>query len=237
MYKKRFYRQSFKNNLTMFNVCVEETDLLIGCDINLEKQVYKQIIKVRTILNNYININREFLTSLVPIEDIKVEEDVIIRMLDAAKKANVGPFASVAGMVAEYVGKNLEPLTKNIFVENGGDIYFNSTIDRKIGIYAGDSSLSGKLNILIRKEMFPLGICTSSGTIGHSLSFGKADAVVVLSKDTTLADAIATATCNNIKNTSDIEGAIEKAYKIEGVIGVLAIMDDKLGVIGRIELI
>jgi len=237
MYEKRFYRQSFTNNLVMFNVCVKETDLLIGCDTNLEKMAYKQIIKVRKILTEYIKENPDFITSLVPITQPKEQNKIIASMLKASKKANVGPFAAVAGAIAEYVGKKLKPYTNNVFIENGGDIYFDSTKDRKIGIYAGTSPLSGKLNILIKKEKFPIGICTSSGTIGHSLSFGKADAVVVLSKDTALADAVATKTCNEIKKVSDIQKAIESAIKINGIIGVLAIMGDKLGVIGDIELV
>ncbi|MBN2851193.1 MAG: UPF0280 family protein [Clostridia bacterium] len=237
MYEKRFYRDTFKNNLVMFNVCVKETDLLIGCDENLEKQAYQQIVRVRKILNDYITLSPPFLTSLVPISDITEKDEVIERMLAAGKKADVGPFAAVAGMVAEYVGAALRQYSMNVFVENGGDIYFDSQKDRIIGIFAGNSPLSGQVNILLRKEKFPIGICTSSGTVGHSLSFGKADAAVILSKDTALADAVATATCNRIKNVSDIKKAIEWAYEIEGVSGAMAIMGDKLGAIGEIELV
>jgi len=132
-------------------------------------------------------------------------------MLNAGQKANVGPFAAVAGMVAEYVGEQLKVQSKDVFVENGGDIFIDSISDRVVGIYAGDSPLTGKINILLKKERFPIGVCTSSGTVGPSLSFGKADAVVVISKNTALADALATATCNRIKEKSDVQNAIEWA--------------------------
>jgi len=237
MYEKRFYRETLNNELVKFNVCVKETDLFIGCNQNLEKLAYKAIIQIRKVLNNYINTNKSFLTSLVPIYDVNNKNKQISDMLNAGQKAGVGPFAAVAGMVAEYVGKQLKTQSDNVFVENGGDIYIDSVSDRIIGIYAGNSPLTGKVNILLKKERFPIGICTSSSTVGPSLSFGKADAVVVISKNTALADAIATATCNKIKEKSDVQSAIEWAYNIEDVEGVIAILEDTLGAIGDIELI
>jgi len=237
MYEKRFYRELLNNDLCTFSVCVGETDLSISCDNNLEEKAYITIIKARKTIQDYVDLNKVFKSSLVPIVDKKVSNSLINQMLKAGQIANVGPFAAVAGVIAEYVGKSLEKYSKNVIVENGGDIYIQSTIERKIGIYAGDSPLTGKVIIKIKKDNFPIGVCTSSGTVGHSLSFGKADAVVVLSKDTALADAVATATCNKILTKDDIIPAIEKAHNIKGIIGVLAIIGDQLGVIGEIELV
>lgn len=121
-------------------------------------------------------------------------------------------------------------------IENGGDLFVHSKVQRHIGIYSGENSLSGKLNLRIKPEMTPLGICTSAGTLGHSLSFGQADAVVVLSKCTALADAVATATGNKIKNKDSIEPALEQAFDISGVLGVLVVADGSVGAIGEIEL-
>lgn len=237
MYEKRFYREQLNNDLYTFSVCVGETDLSISCDYNLEKQAYSAIIRARKIIKDYSSENKLFQSSLVPLIDEFVDESLIKQMLQAGQIAFVGPFASVAGVIAEYVGKSLSKYCKNVIVENGGDIYLQSTTKRTIGIYAGNSPLTGKVNIRIKKEAYPIGICTSSGTVGHSLSFGKADAVVVLSSDTALADAVATATCNEILTKEDVVLAIEKAYKIERIIGVLAIIGDKIGVIGEIELV
>jgi ApbE superfamily uncharacterized protein (UPF0280 family) len=83
----------------------------------------------------------------------------------------------------------------------------------------------------------PLGICTSSGTVGHSLSFGRADAVVIVSKDTFLSDAVATATGNVVKDESHIEKGIEFASSIDGVDGVLIIVGESLGAWGDIKLV
>ncbi len=103
-------------------------------------------------------------------------------------------------------------------------------------MYAGDSPLNGKIALKIYPEKTPLGICTSSGTVGHALSFGKADAAVVISKDAFLADAVATAVGNRVKSVSDIEKAMEFASKIEGIEGVLVIIGDSIGAWGDIEI-
>jgi ApbE superfamily uncharacterized protein (UPF0280 family) len=89
------------------------------------------------------------------------------------------PLLQIAGAVAEFVSKDLLPLSEEIIIENGGDIYLATSRERTIGIYAGHSPLSLKIGIVISPEDSPLGVCTSSGTVGPSLSFGKADAVCI----------------------------------------------------------
>jgi len=121
-------------------------------------------------------------------------------------------------------------------VENGGDIYLKTLEKRVVGIYAGQSPLTGKIGLEINGEDTPLGICTSSGTVGHSLSYGKADAVVVLSQSATLADAAATAIGNLIKQSSDIPSGIEFARGTEGLKGLLIIKDDKVGLWGEVKI-
>jgi ApbE superfamily uncharacterized protein (UPF0280 family) len=106
-----------------------------------------------------------------------------------------------------------------------------------IGIYAGNSVLSGKFAIEIQKDLFPVGVCTSSATVGHSFSMGKADAAVVISKTCAVADAFATAFCNRIKKTEDIAPALEWVNGFDEVIGAVAIINDKIGAIGNIKLV
>jgi len=144
--------------------------------------------------------------------------------------------ASVAGAIAEFVGTELLAFTPEIIVENGGDIYLKSLGKKIIGIYAGESPLSGKIELEIDGADTPLGICTSSGTVGHSLSYGKADAVIVLSQSATLADAAATAIANLIKQPGDMPSGIERAKSIEGVSGVIIIQGDKTGLWGKVKI-
>jgi ApbE superfamily uncharacterized protein (UPF0280 family) len=144
--------------------------------------------------------------------------------------------AAVAGALAESVSKDLLKLSEEVIVENGGDIYLATSKERTIGIYAGNSPLSFKIGFVIGPEDSPLGVCTSSGTVGHSLSFGKADAVSVLSKSAGLADAAATAIGNIVKEKRDIELGLERGKEIEGVSGMLIILGDKMGVWGDVKL-
>jgi ApbE superfamily uncharacterized protein (UPF0280 family) len=157
-------------------------------------------------------------------------------MCEAAQKASVGPMAAVAGAIAEMTGYELLKYSDEVIVENGGDIFIKTGTARKIGIYAGNSPLSEKLALRILPEQTPAGVCTSSGTVGHSLSFGKADAVVIISRDTFLADAVATSTGNKVKTTDDIEYALNYASKIAGILGTVIIIGDKIGAWGDIEL-
>jgi len=238
MYEERRYRNMFKGvNLKFFDVCVKETDLRIGADRELYKEAYDLVLKCRKDIEEYIANHRNFLESLEPIDCSSDAPEIIRRMCEAAKKAGVGPMAAVAGAVSEYVGVGLLKLCNEVIVENGGDIFMKSDVSRKVGVYAGKSILSEKIALEITPDKTPLGICTSSGTVGHSLSFGKADAVVILSKDAFLSDAVATATGNVVKDKHHIEKGIEFASSIEGVDGVLIIVGDSLGAWGDIKLV
>ncbi len=237
MYQPRTYRHWVKDkDLTPFNVVVKETDLYIRASSNLEPEALKLVTKYRGMLERYIEQHPSFLTSLEPIAAENNAPPIIIKMVEAASKAGVGPMAAVAGAIAEFVGRELLPLSPEVIVENGGDIYLKSLKERLIGIYAGQSPLNGKIALEINGEETPMGICTSSGTVGHSLSFGKADAVIVLSKSATLADAAATAIGNIIVQAGDIPLGIELAQSINGVRGVIIIKDDKMGLWGEVKI-
>ena len=218
-----------------YNVCVEETDLMIGTDEDCSELVLKTVRTLRKEIYAAIRDNSEFLTSLVPVE--YKGEGVVEAMVEAAKLAEVGPFAAVAGAINDMLAEKLMDKSKQIIIENGGDIYIKSDQDRLIGIYAGNSVLSGKFAIEIQKDLFPVGVCTSSATVGHSFSMGKADAAVVISKTCAVADAFATAFCNRIKKTEDIAPALEWVNGFDEVIGAVAIINDKIGAIGNIKLV
>ena len=238
MYEERFYRNTFKGmNLTFFNVCILETDLCIGACSDLYEQAYSIAAKYRLQVETYIKDHPDFLTSLSPIEPVPDAPYIITAMCAAACKAGVGPMAAVAGALSEMTGRELLRFSDEVIVENGGDIFISTKTVRKVGIFAGKSPLSEKLVLEIMPEKSPLGLCTSSGTVGHSLSFGKADAALVVSADTLLADAVATALGNRVKSPEDIEAALEFASAIEGVEGALVIIGDRLGAWGDIKLV
>ena len=238
MYEPRTYRHWIKDSdLVSFNVTVKETDLYIRAQNNLKAKALEAVIKCRAPLEEYIESHPLFLSSLEP---CSVEEDapaIVKDMAQAAQVVGVGPMATVAGAVAEVVGKSLLAYSPEVIVENGGDIYMKISKTRLIGVYADKSPLTGKIALEISPEQTPLGICTSSGTVGHSLSLGTADAVIALSHSTALADAAATALGNSIKSAEDIALAIEQAQTIDGLDGVVIIKGDKIGLWGKVKIV
>ena len=157
-------------------------------------------------------------------------------MIRAAQKARVGPMAAVAGAMAEFVGRDLLPESPEVIVENGGDLFIQIPREVKIAIFAGPSPLSLRIGLKISGAAEGLGVCTSSGTVGPSLSFGKADAVCLLSPSTALADAAATAVGNVVKSAADLGAGLERAEGIEGVTGAVLIVGEKMGAWGGVEL-
>ena len=237
-YQERTYRNRVSQNaLTPFRLCVRETDLFICCDTDLSQKALQSLYTYRGFIESYINDHPDFLVSLIPIRGDDFVPPIIRDMLKASLAANVGPMASVAGAISDYVGNDLLKISQNVIVENGGDIFLNTQREVRVGVFAGNSPLTYKVSLFLKPEQMPLGVCTSSGTVGHSLSFGKADAVCVVSKSATMADAAATAIGNLVKEKGDIRTALEKGIKIEGVLGALIIIGEHFGVIGDIELI
>ncbi len=236
-YEERLYRNRvLENNLKTFNVTVRESDLFISADDFLIDAALLSIHKYRSYLEAYIISHPEFLNSLHPVQRDDYAPQIIRDMIVAARKALVGPMAAVAGAIAEHVGKDLLQYSRNVIIENGGDIFIHSQNEVHVGISAGKSPLSDKLSIIIRKNDMSMGICTSSGTVGHSLSFGNADAVCVKAKSVSLADAAATAIGNMTKSKKDISKALKAGMKIEEVLGIIIIVDDQFGAIGYMEL-
>jgi uncharacterized protein len=237
MYQPRTYRNWVKNkDLVTFRVIVEETDCSISAATSLESKARKSILKYRAILKKYISTHPLFLTTLEPFPVESGAPLIVKSMAKAGEKAAVGPMASVAGAVAHFVGEELARFSPEIIIENGGDIYLRSLKDRIVGIYAGQSSVSGKIGFEVAGKNTPAGISTSSGTVGHSLSFGKADAVVVMADTAILSDAVATSIGNLILSVADIRAGLERGQKIQGVRGIVIIKDEEMGVWGDIRL-
>nr|MDA8404824.1 UPF0280 family protein [Desulfobacteraceae bacterium] len=162
---------------------------------------------------------------------------IVKAMADAGAIAGVGPMAAVAGAVAEAVGKELMAISDEVIVENGGDIFIKLNRLCNCAIAAGKSPLSMRFGIRLDATKAPIGVCTSSATVGHSLSFGKADAVCVVSSSCALADAAATAICNRVGSEKEIEQAINAGKLIDGVSAIVVIMGDKVGFWGDAELV
>ena len=238
MYEKRTYRHDINDrDLVSFQAVIKETDLYIRASKDLSVEAVAAINEVREPLERYIRGHPIFLHSLEPLPVEKDAPEIVQRMAQAARLANVGPMAAVAGAVAEMVGERLLQWSAEVIVENGGDIFLKVGSKRIIAIYAGGSSFTGKLAIEVEPGRTPLGVCTSSGKVGPSLSLGLADAAVVLAPSAALADAAATAVGNRVRSVDDIEAALEFGQSISGVTGMVIIAGDRMGARGDVKLV
>lgn len=222
--------------LVCFNVCEKETDLWIAADKNLSDNSLRWAKHYRRQVEDYIKKDKRFLESLAPVKVDKNANFIIKHMASAASLACVGPMASVAGAIAQAVGKRLLKNTRQVIIENGGDIFIVSNTERRFSVYAGNSPFGGKIIFKIKPEQTPCGICTSSGTVGHSLSFGKADAVVVTAEDCVVADAFATSLCNRVKREKDIEQVLEIAKGAKVLTGCIVVLGKKIGIWGHMQI-
>jgi hypothetical protein len=238
-YRERTYRSIFLNNNFIYNIqlTVGQTDLLIRSDVDQSDFAHRQVVRYRTAIESYITANPLFLTSLNPLGLDELAPPIVRAMLSAARMAGVGPMAAVAGAIAEFVGRDLLEWSRNVIVENGGDVFIAAADEVHVGIFAGDSPLNGHVSLSLSPGEMPVGVCTSSGTVGHSLSLGRADAVCIKAKSTALADAVATAVANQVRMKPDISRALDTAMGIPEVLGALIILDDHLGAIGAMELV
>jgi ApbE superfamily uncharacterized protein (UPF0280 family) len=238
MYEKRVYRDTVKaSDLISFSVVVKETDLFVLADKDLSEKTLELVLNHRRQLELYIQGHPDFLKSLTPVKALPGAPETASLMAWAASEAGVGPMAAVAGAFAEITGRALLADSAQVIVENGGDIFIKTDKDRVVAVYAGDSPLSGKMGIRIKPADTPMGVCTSSGKVGPSLSLGVAHAACVVSKSAALADAAATAVGNAVKAEGDVEHALSVAQSIRGVLGAVVVSGDKLGAWGQVELV
>jgi len=233
----RTYRRWLRNELRQFRVRIDESDLLISAERPLRELAKRALLSARADLESYLRQDPGFGISLRPYDPQPDAPDIVHEMAQAAKTCGVGPMAAVAGAVAERVGRALLAETPQVIVENGGDIFLHSARPRTAAIHAGSSPLSGRLGLRVSLTNRGLGLCTSSGTVGPSLSFGKADAAIVLATSAALADAAASALGNRIQTADDIVAALEHVKAIPGVLGAAAIIGDHLGAWGEVEVV
>ena len=148
------------------------------------------------------------------------------RMSVASKPAGVGPMAAVAGTIAWYGVEAMEDAGASFAViDNGGDIALIADRNVTIGIHAGPSPFSDNLAFSVPPQDTILGICTSSASVGPSVSLGTADAVTVFSRNVSLADAWATSLCNEFTECSD---EFFQVRDLRDVCGICAIAGDTL---------
>lgn len=237
-YVERSYRGWMRPaGLRRFEVKIRESDLLVLCDEDLERLAREELHRVRSQIEAHIDADPDFLTSLVP-RAVPDDAPEIVRAMAAAGAAwDVGPMAAVAGAIAEAVGRRLLEECTTVMVENGGDVFARSDRPVRFRLYAGeDSPFTDRIDFSVDARD-GMGICTSSGKVGPSLSFGRADALVAITRDAALADAAATSLANRIQGPGDVEPVVDLVRRDGRLAGTLACAGDRIGVWGEVELI
>ena len=239
-YKERSYRIRFSDDERRW-FCVKflESDLWIGVDsgsyrASMEADTYTMLVDLRRQMDAYLLMDPAYKAALTPYDAGLEAPEILKEMSRVSHKTGIGPMSAVAGAVANKVAKFLG--TDEVIVENGGDIYAKAASDMDISVFAGQSPLSEKVGLHIPAAAFPLGICTSSGTVGPSLSLGRADAVMIVCKDVMLADSYATAMANRIQTVNDLQCVIDRISNIPEILGAIAVKDDRMAITGQFEL-
>lgn len=238
MKKELVYRELITpRDLFSFQVEIKESNLFVLASRKLPKQTEEALVWCRKDIEQYIYRNPIFRTTFKPFPLEEGMPPIVRTMAEAGREAGVGPMATVAGAIAEFVGKELLNYCDQVIVENGGDIFMKVKRRRIVGIYAGDSPLSKRIALQIEPQDTPLGICCSAGTFGRSQSLGTADAVIILSPFTALADAVATAVGNLVKDEAGIQKGLEFVRKIPFIRGGVIVKEKKMGAWGRLRIL
>jgi ApbE superfamily uncharacterized protein (UPF0280 family) len=194
----------------------------------------ESIREQRNLLEKFIQADPFFMLTLEPY-DIKANDapDIVQQMIKTSAVFGIGPMSAVAGVIAKLaVEAMIEAGALYAIVDNGGDISILNDQTVLVGIYAGTSPIKD-LALEVPPRTKPLGICTSSGTVGPSISFGCADAALIVSKDPALADAAATALGNAVQPDGSLEDCF-KAIDKPGIDGALVIRGEKMAIWGEL---
>jgi ApbE superfamily uncharacterized protein (UPF0280 family) len=221
--RKRTYR-SFTHHEAVLRICCDRFDVVVA-----------EIVRQRRILEEYIARHPSFQSVLAPIDLRTDAPEVARRMAWAARRAGVGPMAAVAGAMAQLGAEAaLSAGAEEAIVDNGGDIYLKAVEPVLIALGTGTAKLADRLAFSVEPDETPLAICSSSGRMGHSMSFGRCDLATIVAKDAALADAAATQAGNLVRTVEDVDAALEKIMRIEGVDGVMLVKDDRVGLAGHL---
>jgi ApbE superfamily uncharacterized protein (UPF0280 family) len=224
-------------NISLFKEHFELKETIATIIAEEEKYIEtakKEISKCRSDIEQFIQKDEYFEACLKPYNNHVINTEIIKKMCESSKELNVGPMATVAGVIAEYAVKAMVSQgAKHAIVDNGGDIAIFSDKPVNIGLYTGNKFTKDlAFQVLPKNNIF--GVCTSSGKIGHSLSFGNTDAVTVFSHNVSIADAAATALGNLVHTKYDIKNAFKILEDINEIIGAVIIIKDEIGLWGNI---
>ncbi len=250
IFPSEIYRKKVKNKCSFsFRFLYKYSDIYISVDFkrdvkidyeSLEKTLKNFIEQIYQKIEFVIVKDNLFKGSLLPVKIKSFYPEEIKKMCNSSSIFGVGPMAAVAGAVNDYIAENLIksfPDVKKLIIENGGDTFIKSDEDLNVGVYTTNNFFKDKIILNISKENLPCGLCSSSGTVGRSLSLGQCDLAIVMAETSSIADAAATAVANSVKNEDDIGKSVNYFSKFKQIKGLLIIKDKKIGLWGNFKLV
>jgi hypothetical protein len=204
----------------------------------MKEVAHSKVVQLRSEMEAYLLSDPVFGKTFEPHQVEPNAPEIVRWMAEAANRAGVGPMASVAGAFSEMVGRHLMQQfeIQELVVENGGDIFLKIEQNLLMSVYAGNSPLSGKIGIEIQASESPLGVCTSAGTVGPSVSLGKTDATMIVCRNTALADALATTFGNLVQKPEDVQAVTKQTEHFPEILSAVIICRDKIGIRGQFEM-
>jgi uncharacterized protein len=232
---ERGYRSVIEpKGLLCYPVVVGESDLYVCTRDDRSAEALGSLAEHRAELESYLMAHPDFGTSFRPVPVDSEAPAIVRQMALAAQSFDVGPMASVAGAVAQFVGEDLLAISSEVIVENGGDLFLAGGTERRVRIFSGREA--PRLDMIVEGAPGGVGLCTSSATVGPSISLGAAEAVTVLAQTATIADAAATAIGNRVLSAEDLQDGLKAASEGEGVLGAVIIVQGSMGAWGKLEL-
>lgn len=232
------YRSNISNkNKYSWIIRYKYSDIFLSCDRDIRDRVLEPLESFYKDVEALIEKDQSFATSLSPITPESHYPETVKHMCKASEAYNVGPMATIAGAVCEFLAQALIDKCNKLIIENGGDTLVIGEKNTTIGIHAENNYFKDKIRIRTLSGQNKFSLCSSSSTFGHSLSLGNCDLAVTLSPDAVYADAAATAIANDIKVPEDIDKKIAKYSKSKHLDGIIIIKDKKIGIWGKLALI
>jgi ApbE superfamily uncharacterized protein (UPF0280 family) len=211
---------------------IGETAVTIAGDSSHIPRATEAIARARDDIQHQISVDPFFLTTFEPYDRSRATSDLTRRMCDASRSASVGPMATVAGAIAQAA---LEAMVEDGcghgWVDNGGDIALMLDRPTVVEVFCEPGS-DDAFGFEVGPTDGIIGICSSSGKLGHSISLGSADVSVAIADSAILADALATSICNRVRTGSDMQGCFEPFSRVDGFIGGLVVFEGDTSMAG-----